>query len=317
MQLIALEPARLEHRQAVAEIWNAACGADLASSEQAVAYNLRSAPGLAQQGWLAVDAGWAQGMVIASHLAGHPQVMAETAGWIDAVGVMPAVQRQGIGGVLLDAAEAWLAGLGCTGATLGGSIRPFAPGLPVALGAEHFFRKRGYQGDVQAHDLARSLAGYTPPADLRTVAGAVHPAQRGQEAALLGFLRREFAGRWLYETELLLHHDKGRISDYMLLWTEQGVDGCCLLTFADSQRPLERYFPYALPRPWGQLGMVGVSERLRGQGYGSALVDRGLRRLHDNGVNGCVIDWTELVNFYERFGFGVVRSYWMLSKELG
>jgi len=317
MELIALEPARLEHRQAVAEIWNAACGPDLAISAQAVDYNLRGAPGLAQQGWLAVEDGWAQGMVIASRLAGHVQVMPESTGWIDAIGVMPSVQRQGIGSALLAAAERWLAGLGCIATVLGGSIRPFAPGLPDGTGAEQYFRTQGYRGDSKVHDLARNLAGYTPPAGLAEVPAAVRPAQRGQEEALLGFLRREFPGRWLYEAELLLHHDKGRIGDYMLLWTEQGVDGCCLLTFPDSMRPLERYFPYSLPRPWGQLGAVGVSERLRRRGFGGVLVDAGLRRLHDNGINGCVIDWTELVNFYGRFGFAVVRSYWPLGKGLG
>ena len=76
----------------------------------------------------------------------------------------------------------------------------------------------------------------------------------------------------------------------MLLWTEQGVESCCALTFGDSWRPLERFYPYALPRPWGQLGSVGVSAGCRGRGYGIALLDAALRRLHNNGVNGCVID---------------------------
>ena len=89
----------------------------------------------------------------------------------------------------------------------------------------------------------------------------------------------------------------------MLLWTEAGVQGACLLTFPDSVRPIERYYPYSLPKPWGQAGSIGVSASLRGQGYGSYLLDASLRRLHDNGINGCVIDWTDLLHFYGRFGF--------------
>ncbi|MEZ4560001.1 MAG: hypothetical protein R2854_26760 [Caldilineaceae bacterium] len=33
------------------------------------------------------------------------------------------------------------------------------------------------------------------------------------------------------------------------------------------------------------------------RGQGAAVLDAGLRRLHNNGVNGCVIDWTDLVDF--------------------
>ncbi|MCB0022588.1 MAG: GNAT family N-acetyltransferase, partial [Caldilinea sp.] len=121
--------------------------------------------------------------------------------------------------------------------------------------------------------------------------------------------------RWRYEAEAFLA-DGGRLSDYMLLWTERGVDGCCLLTFPDSMRPMERYYLYRLPKPWGQLGSIGVSADRRGHGYGAALLDAGLRRLHDNGINGCVIDWTGLVDFYARFGFERYRSYTMLARSL-
>ena len=61
---------------------------------------------------------------------------------------------------------------------------------------------------------------------------------------------------------------------------------------------------------------IGVSADRRGHGYGAALLDAGLRRLHDNGINGCVIDWTGLVDFYARFGFERYRSYTMLARSL-
>ena len=145
--------------------------------------------------------------------------------------------------------------------------------------------------------------------------GVVRPAQRGDEELLRAFLRREFPGRWHYDFEEHLQSG-GRISDYMLLWTERGVDGFCQLTFEDSRRPLERFYPYRLPRPWGQLGAIGVSEAYQGRGYGAAVLDAGLRRLHNNGVNGCVIDWTGIVDFYAKFGFEKYRGYHFLMKEM-
>jgi predicted N-acetyltransferase YhbS len=73
---------------------------------------------------------------------------------------------------------------------------------------------------------------------------------------------------------------------------------------------------HRLPRPWGQLGPIGVSQDTRGKGYGGALLDAGLRYLRDQGVRGCVIDWTDLVDFYGKFGFKPYRKYQMLIKTL-
>ena len=109
------------------------------------------------------------------------------------------------------------------------------------------------------------------------------PAQPGQEEQLLAFLATEFAGRWHWMAERFLA-EGGRISDYMLLWTEEGVQGACRLTFEDSRWPIDRFYPFGLPRPWGQLGSIGVSAHLRGQGLGLKLLDAGLRRLHNSGI---------------------------------
>lgn len=319
--LIPLDPAKSNHVRAIAEIWNVACGQSLAITEHFAAFNLRPAPGVTQQGWLVVDDNWAQAFVLASFVDGYPTVAAPTHGWIDALVVAPAAQRQGTGSRLLGAAETWLRLHGRTYITVGAGLRPFAPGVPAELDTTPFFVRHGFtdldsSGEPQvAYDLAADLSNYRPPTNLREVPAAARPAQRGQEALLLAFLQAEFPGRWHYEAELFLRHDGGRVGDYMLLWTEAGVQGACLLTFPDSVRPIERYYPYSLPKPWGQAGSIGVSAAVRGRGYGSYLLDASLRRLHDNGINGCVIDWTNLLQFYGRFGFQPLRHYAMLTKH--
>jgi GNAT superfamily N-acetyltransferase len=319
-QLIALDPANPAHVRAMVEIWNFACGEELAITERFAAFNLRPAPGVTQRGWLSVADNWVQGFVLAGFVDGYPKLLATEQGWIDALIVAPAAQRQGLGSRLLSAAETWLRQHGRTQVRIGGGLRPFAPGVPVELGTAPFFVRHGYSdlnssGEAQViYDLAADLSDYRPPATLREIRAAVRPAQRGQEELLLGFLHREFPGRWHYEAELFLQ-EGGRTGDYMLLWTEEGVQGACRLTFPDSARPIERYYPYSLPKPWGQAGSIGVSAALRGQGLGAYLLDAGLRRLHDNGINGCVIDWTSLLDFYGRFGFQPLRSYLELNKR--
>jgi len=318
MQYELLDAADRSHVQAVAAIWTQACGPELAISPRFVRYHLAPAAGVARAGRLAVNDGEPVGFVLASVLHDHPQVMPPQAGWIDALAVRPASGGQGVGSALLSWAEDWLAGQGCAYTVLGGSIKWFAPGLPASLGTDDFFARRGYgalPGHERSWDVARSLHDYVTPAGVRLSADVrVAPAEPGQEAALREFLQREFPGRWYYEYEEFLR-EGGRIADYVLLCTACGVDGCAHLTYEDSLVPLDHYFPYRLPRPWGQLGAIGVSADCRGSGYGAALLDGGLLALRDRGVDGCVIDWTTIVDFYGKFGFKLYREYLTWGKD--
>jgi hypothetical protein len=47
------------------------------------------------------------------------------------------------------------------------------------------------------------------------------------------------------------------------------------------------------------------------------LLDAGLRRLHNSGINGCVIDWTTLLGFYGKCGFRPYRKWAPLWRALG
>lgn len=320
MELHSFDTASNSHRLTAAAIWNAACGPELAITPAAVRFNTLPTTGATQAGQVAVVEGLAVGFVLASAFPeGDPAVSPREMGWVDAIAVSPGAQRRGIGAELLAWAESWLAGQGCSRCRLGGSLRPFAPGLPASLGAEGFFRSRGYDNRPAGKrdwDVARSLADYASPPSVRQgLPCAVRPARPDDGAELLAFLRREFPGRWRFEYQEHLR-DGGRVSDYLILLTEAGVEGFCQLTFEDSLRPLDRFFMHGLPRPWGQLGPIGVNKACRGAGYGALLLDAGLRRLRDAGVDGCVIDWTSLLDFYGKFGFQPYRQYEMLVKQI-
>ncbi len=316
-ELEIIEPAQATAAtiDAITALWNRTLAPDMPISQPFVRYNLRPSAGVTRRLVLAGSADQLAGAAIVTALQGEPLVNTHREGWLDLLVVAPALQGQGLGRRLLAAAERWLAAQGCGGVQVGGGLRPFAPGAPASSRAAAFFEHHGYTAFGPAWDMAANLATYEPPPAMRDAPCAVHPATPAQVDALLGFLRREFPGRWRYEAEMFLA-DGGRISDFMLLWTERGVDGCSLLTFPDSVRPMERFYPYALPKPWGQLGSIGISADRRGQGFGAALLDAGLRRLHNNGVNGCVIDWTTLLDFYGKFGFAPYREYAMLGRAL-
>ncbi len=136
--------ASAEHIATATMLWNAACGPELSIAGATMHYNTRPNTGGVQAGWVAGVAGRTAGFVLASALPGEPSVMSPDAGWIDALAVTPEMQRTFVGCGLLRRAEAWLRDQGCRYAIPGGSIRPFAAGVPVESRAESFFARCGY-----------------------------------------------------------------------------------------------------------------------------------------------------------------------------
>ena len=303
-------------RQAAAEIWKAACGADLAFSPDFIAKNTRPVRSLTQEGRLAIWQGKPAGFVIASAVNDEAGMKL---GWIDAIAVAPWAQRRGAGRLLLGWAEGWLGKHGCQHARLGGSLRPFTHGLPVEIVSEAAFARLGYphrSGQEYEWDVARSLQDYQPVIPVPPEGAKLAPMQPGQEGNLLNFMAQEFPGRWRFEVELFLA-DGGRASDFLLLWKGNEVVGFSRVTLEDSERSIERFYMHRLAKPWGQFGPLGVGQSVRGMGLGGYLIDASAQHLHKLGVDGCVIDWTGLLELYGKFGFKPFRKYLTLVKPLG
>jgi predicted N-acetyltransferase YhbS len=318
MKLSTLNPSELSTAERITQLWNAACGPDLSISERFARYNLEPAAGAELAVCEAELDGQRAGFVVASATLRPVAGLEHPAGWVEALAVRLEFQGRGLGSRLLSWAEAWLAERGCRSIRLGGGLRPFAPGLPIQLASEPFFTRRGFQLEAdggRVWDMAGLLGEYRPRRAEGAPPATVQPLQAGEEAELEAFFTREFPGRWRFEFQEHIRQN-GRREDYLVLRTAQGVDGFCQVTFEDSLRPLDRFYMHGLPRPWGQLGPIGVSDRCRGQGLGGFLLDAGLTFLRARGVAGCVIDWTHLKDFYQKFGFYPHREYHILHKEL-
>jgi GNAT superfamily N-acetyltransferase len=276
-------------------------------------YNLIPSTGEAIEGRVAIQDGEAAGFVLVCALADDPT---STLGWISAIAVQPSAQRQGIGAELLAWAEGWLKEKGCMRIRLGGNLSPFLPGLPYPMREDAvFFEKHGYRSPLNQpyeYDIARSLKAYQP-IYCQAADADLTPMQAGEETLLLDFLHREYPGRWEFEAREFVKHGR-RASDFLLLRVHGDVHGFCRLTLSDSERPIERFYPQRLPQPWGQFGPLGVSKSVRGQGVGGYLIDAAAVHLQSLGVDGCVIDWTSLVELYGKFGFRIYNQYRSLFK---
>ena len=95
------------HIEAITALWNEACGPELAISNRFVSYNSQLVRGGAQAGQIAYQSEQPVGFVLASTLNDEPRVMTSDVGWVDALAVAPAAQRQGIGWLLLRLCPRW------------------------------------------------------------------------------------------------------------------------------------------------------------------------------------------------------------------
>ncbi len=243
-------------------------------------------------------------------------------GFVSALGVDPVYRGRGFGAALLDWAEGWLREHHAQTAILGHDLQPFFCGVPQALASRGFFERCGYQIGDTVYDVSRDLTGYKRhPSAIATERRLgnrldLRPGKRGDVKPLLAFLEQSFPGRWHFELTTYFERG-GPASDVMVARLDGNVEG-----FAQLHSPGTPFLAYslnwrnALTQPAGGLGPIGVSERVRGEGLGLALLDAGLDVLAQRGTRGCVIDWTTLLGFYGKVGFRPWRAYDGMSRAL-
>jgi GNAT superfamily N-acetyltransferase len=293
-------------------IWNAACGPDLAITPRGMEYNTRPSLGIVRSGRIALAEGKPVGFILSDATVDPSRPEA----WVDALAVLPAYQKKGLGKALLDWAEVHARAHAAPRLVLGASRRWFAPGLPTQLQNRAAFEKCGFLFSPElAWDLGCSLKNYRSPTRIQQIEGDAHPLRPDELDDFLGLMKRDFAMGWDLDVEEYLG-DGGPLEDLIVLYTAHGLDAFCWITHPGSFRPLDRFFPHGLARPWGQLGMVGVAEARRGLGLSLKLMDGALHRLIELGVDGCIIDWTGYLDLYAKLGFRPHRSYYFGAKML-
>ncbi len=187
--------------------------------------------------------------------------------------------------------------------------RHFFPGCPIDVPAVvNFLTIEGFSAGGEAVDLERDLTGYENPFPVPSEFD-FRIAREDDYFAIDEFLRREFPGRWHYDTESRLSVE-GRPSVVYGMFAGEICEGFAVLQDWNCKHPVAgAVWRCDLGDQWGTLGPIGVAARLRGKGAGNALLGKALEHQRDLGVRKCIIDWTGLVKFYGGHGFQVNRTY--------
>jgi ribosomal protein S18 acetylase RimI-like enzyme len=203
----------------------------------------------------------------------------------------------------------------------GGDPDHFFPGVPERIPAlERLAASTGFQVAGEVSDLWRDLAGYRPPSDaasaLRHSGTAVERCTAGSVDRLDAFLASEFPGRWRADCRRKAVAD-GEPGDVFVLRAGDAVCGFAVTQTPRSVRPhAGAVFRRAFGSRWAALGPIGVAKAFRGRGLGDALLASALGALAEGGAQGCVVDWTVLLDFYGRHGFEPIRRYWVAERRL-
>lgn len=199
---------------------------------------------------------------------------------------------------------------GVTNLLFGMDSRHFWPGVPADFPKlNDFLMIEGFSISGEYFDVERDLTGYVPPRDLPTEDVEFRLLTEDDHASMVRFFEREFPGRWRYDM-LWKVEKEGSYHGIVGLIYKGEVHG-----FASIQDQSTR-FPFGggvwrqdLGAHWGSLGPIGVSQSVRGFGWGGALLAAGLMELKRRGVQRCIIDWTTLADFYGKHGFEKSRIY--------
>lgn len=208
----------------------------------------------------------------------------------------------------------------------GQDSRHFFPGCPSdCQGVRDFLIIEGFQEGGEVVDLERDMAAYEPPASIRFTTAVdgqsfgvsgkdgaeatVRPIEQADVAALRTFLASEFPGRWAHDTLDKIEAEGRSDFIYGLFWKGK-VHGFALTQDWTHRLPIGGgVWHLELGEQWGSLGPIGVSQEVRGLGYGDALLGASLCGLRNRGARRSIIDWTGLVEFYGKHGFEVSRTY--------
>lgn len=241
-----------------------------------------------------------------------------TTGFIAMLLVRQTLQNRGVGSALLRHARKHLTSPpnNCTALSLGSSFPRIFCGMPtdVSEATNAFFIHRGFRPGTISWDLYQDVRHFVAPEKYmrraRDAGVTFAPWSRDGEAECLAKQRRFFGDNasWVGTYERLAA--LGRHGQALVAFGSDGEQVGWTLMVEPGMPVWEDMAMPGMPADkTGMVACVGVDPAARRHGVGLALVATATESLRDRGVEGVLIDWLVLRDWYGKVGYEVFREY--------
>ncbi|MFS0863079.1 GNAT family N-acetyltransferase [Fredinandcohnia sp. 179-A 10B2 NHS] len=302
------------------KLWNLELGTDFPMREELIQQNsfqdhtvLKSASHIAIN-----DDKMIVGFIVAKKIQKQMDIQLNTeVGWIQVLLVHSDFRNKGIGSALLTKAEDTLKNQGSKTIFLGRDPGHYFPGVPVKYETtKRWFEHKGYQAIGIESDLVRNFKDdeIEPVQSIKDI--QISLVKQNEQNDLLSFLHHCFPGRWEYEAAQYFENG-GTGREFVIFKKNNQIIGFCRIN--DSKSPIIGPNVYWSPLFHGELGGIGplgIDSAERKNGYGLAIVKAGIAYLRGRQIDSIVIDWTGLVDFYQKLNFTIWKQYQQYSKNI-
>lgn len=302
----------------IVNLWNEELGSTFPLTEALWKQNTVNEMNVLKEASIAIlDQGELLGFVVAKQYQENVQAkMSRHVGWIQCLLVKQSARNRGIGETMLVHVEKVLKKNGITEIRIGRDPWHYFPGVPKEdVQTIEWFTKRGYVCESIETDLVKDVHTSVP----YTLTNSVeHYRVLTQQdiPVLLEFLERAFPGRWHYEA---IHYAliPGTGREFVGFFIDDELKGFCRINDPNSPVIAQNvYWSSLFEGTLGGIGPLGIDRSVRGHHYGLDLVKAAANELMKREVDAIVIDWTQLVSFYERLGFSPWKQYQTMSKSM-
>ncbi|WP_261129309.1 GNAT family N-acetyltransferase [Bacillus sp. Marseille-Q3570] len=297
-------------------LWNEEIGGDFPITERLFRQNSLNCPFVLSEGsWYVMEGNNVIGFIITKFTKDNEDHLPSNIGWIQALLVKDDSRNNGIGNQLLIKAEQALASVGVTKIILGRDFHHYFPGIPSTVSNIHlWFENRGYVEVNKVKDFYRVAPDHAEEIDTTEITmSELEPSEKMQ---FLSFMEESFPGRWEYEAREYFKKG-GDGSHFIVAKYGEEIIGFVRVNGLDS--PVigpNIYWHYLFEEKVGGIGPLGIKKSHRKKGYGKAIVQKAINIAVERGCRHLIIDWTELDEFYQSFGFKAWKEYEQYEKSM-
>jgi GNAT superfamily N-acetyltransferase len=212
----------------------------------------------------------------------------------------------GAGKKLLTAGVNWLKGKRVKEIKCGANAGSyFWPGIPENLNVANFFLKNGFQttNDVVV-DMFQDVTNFVAPSNiylpLKENTVIIEYANEEYASKISDFVKADFPN-WAeyYQESRIKEHPK----NFFFAHKGDEIIGVSTLWIGNSN------WDMLFENSVGGGGALGVSEKWRGKGVGSAMKCWGTEKIKSSGIKYVWVGWTSSISFYEKLGFKIWRKF--------